>query len=140
MSDGYLASEQHPTSARYAILCAEATSLWLFLTGPGAPDRIEADAFVRNRAPATEETSAPDGGPPPAPREVLVDPASCLPDPSARAWAFLWSPSGESVALLEDYEPVAMIHAGAGTSAELGQPCAWGAPWSDEAFAQVFFP
>ncbi len=141
MSDNNLFLEsQHPDSLRHAILEDDGTSAWLYLTEADVPKPV-ADAWVYNRieAPTRDDVRAFQGGPPPA-AEGFAGPTAQCSDPHDHEWSLLWSPTGDSVAVLRDGTPVACIVSGHphGFSRELVSDGPWGNTWSDEVYRETF--
>jgi hypothetical protein len=148
MPEQFLIHAYNATSRRNAIFAEESTSAWLYLTEPGenalARMPIAGDAFVHNRvkAPLAGDDLrryAPD--PPPATKEYLVeaDQATCE-HASLHEWEFIWSDDGESVAVMRNKLPIAMIVSGSkrGYSRNLQNDGPWGLPWSNPVFLRIF--
>lgn len=134
--DTLFLSERHPTSGRTATAEDDGTSAWLYLSEPGGP-RVVADAWVYNRVPPPprERVASYRPAPPPA-AEGFAGPDALCPDPAAHRWSLLWSADGESVALVRDGVPLALVaRAGRpGYSRLLARPGPWGAPWDEAAY------
>jgi hypothetical protein len=131
---------QHSLTRRFAVLDDDGTSAWLYITEPDSRKPF-GDVWVYNRiaAPPTEAIKSYRGGPPPAAQGFASDDALCS-EPMKQEWSFLWSPDGESVAILKNDAPVACIVAGMkrGYCRELIKDGPWGQPWSDKVYRETF--
>ena len=148
MQEPFVIDQYNATSKRRAIFAEETTSAWLYLTRPDDVEvdgtAIAGDAFVHNRvqAPMAGEDLrqyAPD--PPPATEDHIAasDRALCE-NAHQHNWDFLWSDDGQSVTILRDELPMAMIISGCerGYSRNLQKHGPWGSPWCDEVFERAF--
>jgi hypothetical protein len=141
MSDENLFLEhKHPASRRLAVLEDDGTSAWLYMTEPDSRKPV-ADAWIYNRvaAPPADAIKSYRGGPPPAAQGYASEAALCE-EPLSHEWSFVWSPDGESVAVVKDGQPVACIIGGqkGGYSRELVKDGPWGHPWSEMLFRSKF--
>jgi hypothetical protein len=131
--------EQHPVSGRRGTFEDNGTSAWLYLSEPDTP-RVIADAWVYNRVPPppVSQVNSYRPGPPPAAEGFAGPEAVCL-DPSACHWELRWSADGESVAVLRDGVPLALIaRAGRpGYSRLLAKSGPWGSVWEEAIYAAV---
>jgi hypothetical protein len=143
-ADGFLLDRQHPGSLRYAILEASARCAWLYLTVP-ENYRVERDAFVFSPGPLVTRDeavgSASLGEAPPLSVDYAT-PEAVLPDARREHFAFRWSDDGQSVAVLYQGNPIAMIVAGAerGYSRALSRSGPFGFPWDSEVYDATFGP
>lgn len=140
--EGMVRSKPNPRSRRTAILAEEGKhSVWLYLTdaGESTPAR---DAFVRSLVPPisrAELSGYKDSGGPPPICEGFANPDSSSPDLSGKI-QLRWSRDGESVAIVVDQAPLAMIVAGSprGYSRAILRSGPWGEPWNEELFVRTF--
>lgn len=134
-----LFQDRHPLSQRHAVFEDDGTSAWLYLTRPAALQPV-ADCWVYNRIPAppASEIGQYSGGPPPACREVAIDPAPYGGQYPPQV-EFLWSTDGESVAVCVNGVATAFI-AGSqdGYCRNLLRTGPWGSPWDYRLFAGLF--
>jgi hypothetical protein len=137
--DELFLGEQHPVSGRRGTFEDDGTSAWLYLSEPDTPQLI-ADAWAYNRIPAppASQVGSYRPGPPPA-AEGYAGPMALCADPSIHNWSLLWSPDGESVAVLRDGVALAFIARGTrpGYSRHLANSGPWGQVWDEELFHEV---
>jgi hypothetical protein len=71
--------------------------------------------------------------------EGYAGPQALGADPSLHEWSLVWSPDGESVAVLRDGVALALIARAArpGYSKLLAQSGPWGQVWDEEVFREV---
>jgi len=95
--------------------------------------------YNRIASPQMETINKYRGGPPPAAQGYASESALCE-NPTAHEWSFVWSPDGESVAVVNDGQAIAFIVDGqkSGYSRELVKDGPWGHPWSESLFRQKF--
>lgn len=138
----------NPVSQRHALFCDEGDSAWLYLTQPGenGPEcpPVVASVFVCNRvetAPSFTKLARWAPGPPPA-AEGYAAPGAYYPTLEGLDWGIRWSLDGDSVALLQGEDPVAMIVAPNFElySRYLLKEGGWGLPWSDAVYRHAFEP
>ncbi|MFO0950640.1 MAG: hypothetical protein U0835_05700 [Isosphaeraceae bacterium] len=142
--EGLLLEHQHPVSRRHVLLDANRTCGWLLLTVPDEY-RIERDAFAFSPGLLVEVDqavrAAKAGDPPPLAADYATDEA-IIREPDANDFTFRWSEDGESVAVLHQGSPLAMIVSGAprGYSRALGRDGFYGHPWDQTVYERVFDP
>ncbi len=134
--------EQHPVSGRHVIFQLDGHSGWLYLSGSGeqAPEK---DAFVFSTGEMVsleEALSAAQAGIPPALVREYASEQAVIADAHADEFFFWWSSDGESVALMRQGEPLAMIDAESehGYSKALGLSGFYGMPWQQEHYESRF--
>jgi hypothetical protein len=138
-------AEFHGQSRRNAFLVDDGCSAWLYLHEAAPNERVcppvAAVAFVFNHGPPIDhsELESYRGLPPPISADYASDQAVCS-NPDAFAWSFLWSADGESIAVLRDDVPVAVIRASEkrGYSKGVSKVGPWGHPWSEVVFDSIF--
>jgi hypothetical protein len=140
MSDAPFLNEKHPVSGRHAILEDDGKTGWLYLTEAKSLKPV-GDVWVYNRvpAPAPEQIKQFRGGPPPAPIGHALPSGQCM-NPNDLKWSFLWSPDGESVAVIQNSTPTAFVIGGKkrGHSLHLQKTGPWGEKWSEELYSKIF--
>ena len=140
MSDEtYMLESLNEVSSRVAVFEDDGTSAWLYLSGADAGKPI-ADVWVHNRisAPPKSEIKNYRGGPPPA-ASGFADDSTICDEPDAHNWMFAWHDDGDSVALLCDDTPVALLVAWErrGWSRNLRRDGPWGNVWDDNQYAAI---
>jgi hypothetical protein len=133
MNDSLFLSERYPDSGRTATFEDNGTSAWLYFSEPGSA-KVVANAWVFNRvtAPKKSEIASYRGGPPPA-AEGFAGPKALCKDPFKYKWSLQWSDDGESCAVVQGGQAIAMITNGQrpGYSRHLTQKGPWGEPWNE---------
>ncbi len=133
MTDIFI-QQQHPLSRRWGTLEDDGTSAWLYLSEPDK-FRPVADAWVFNRVPAPPVPEVKDYRPGPPPAAVgYAGPDALCDDPGRHEWSLHWSPDGESIAVLRDGQPLALIARARrpGHSLLLARNGPWGSVWDEE--------
>lgn len=131
--------ERHPVSGRQGTFEDNGTSAWLYLSEADSPSVI-ADCWAFNRVdpPPVSTLASYRPGPPPA-AEGYAGPEALCADPAAHVWSLQWSTDGESVAVLRDGVPLALIARAKrpGYSRLLAKSGPWGSIWDEELFIEV---
>lgn len=143
-AEGFLLDRQHPGSHRNAILDANGRCAWLLLTVPD-DYRIERDAFVFSPGPLVsldEAIGAARAGEPPPLATDYASADAVIARARREHFAFRWSDDGQSVAVLHQGDPIAMIVAGSdrGYSRALGKSGFYGFPWDSDVYDETFGP
>lgn len=139
---GIFLDEQHPASGRFAVFEVEGPSAWLYLSAPG-DSRPEKDIFAFSTGLLVTLEKAMEiahtGNPPPLAAKHASEQA-VIADARPEEFFFRWSGDGESVALLRQGEPLAMIVANSerGYSKALGFPGFYGQPWEQGHYDTIF--
>jgi hypothetical protein len=134
--------EQHPRSHRHAVLEADEHCAWLYLSVAG-DCRPEQDAFAYTPGPlvttAEAMAEAKKGNSPPLSSEYASAQA-VIRDAKAGELTFQWSADGQSLALLRNGNPLAMILAEAkrGFSKALSKSGFYGEPWDQRRYERIF--
>jgi hypothetical protein len=131
-------------SHRHAILTEDGRTGILYLHVPSNDPRqtgqVEATCFAFNRVdpiePADVRRYRPE--PPPIAKGYASNVAVCR-RPRDHAWEMVWSLDGESVALMRNGRPWAIVSLAQprGLSRAIETPGPWGLPWSDEAYEAI---
>lgn len=134
--------QKHPQSGRFAILEADADCAWLYLTASGQP-QLEEDAFAFSPGPLVtkdEAMAAAKAGAPPPLASEFASPIAVLTGTKPEEFAFKWSVDGESVAVLRNHDPIAMIVTGEkrGFSKALAKSGFYGEPWDQQLYEATF--
>lgn len=131
----------HPESARCAILEDNGSSAWLYLT-PAGGEGIEQDAFAYSPVAPREELNraAIEAGNPPILTRKYASSRAVLESPEEHSFQFVWSSDGESVALLCNGDPIAMVVSGydKGFSVALVSESGFGQAWDQSVYEAVF--
>jgi hypothetical protein len=133
-------SDQNQVSKRWCILEDDGKSAWLYITEP-ENEKPVGDAFVYNRIDPIPKSRVKDysEGPPPICESHASDQAQ-IKNPNASQFSFIWSNNGESVALLSESKPIAMIinskKDGYSKAVALHGP--WGHPWDQDLYDRIF--
>ena len=141
VSEGLFIDSQHPVSERWAILEDNGKSCWLYLTVPQEP-RPERDCFVYSPVPPVEQldVEAMKQGSPPTLTKEIATPQAMISGPSESDFELRWSSDGNSVAVIYQQTPIAMIVQGqkSGLSRALSKESPFGVPWDDEVYNATF--
>jgi hypothetical protein len=133
--------EKNTVSGRFAILEENGSSAWLYLT-PSSGKGIEKDAFVYSPIEPHKELdkkSIEDGNPPVLIEGVASDTA-VIKNVKKENISFSWSKNGESVVVLFNGNPIAMILESTkqSYSKALKKASFFGSPWDQELYNKVF--
>ncbi len=131
---------QHPFNRRWAILEDDGIGAWLYITEPDQPVPVE-DCLVYSCVEPLERIpeSWDRASPPPLTREYASERA-WQPNAAHSAIRLAWASSGRAAVVLIDDEPVAFLAVGTkqGWSKSISKSGAYGQPWDDEQFEQLF--
>ena len=140
--EGVFLEWRHEYSRRIAMLEVDSASAWLYLYYPDER-RPEKDVFAYSVGllVTTERARevAKAGTQPPLASEY-ASPSAVLSDAKPEEFSLRWSTDGESVALIIEGRPLAMIVSGGkrGYSAALGKSGPFGEPWYEELYRATF--
>ena len=133
--------ERNPVSGRYAILEDNGTSAWLYLT-PQSGKGIEKDAFVYSPIEPREvlNKSEIENGKSPILTKNMSSASAVIENATRDQLSLVWSENGESVAVLYEGSPVAMIVEGerTGFSKSLSKDSFFGKPWEQGIYDRYF--
>jgi hypothetical protein len=137
----YLVCSYSEDSHRHSILEYDGRTGIVYLHAPSDdpehPGQVEATCFAFNRVDPIEPSDvarySPD--PPPIAQGYASKVAVCR-WPTAEAWEIVWSLDGETVVLLRNSNPWAIVSLAQprGLSRAIEMTGPWGHPWSDEAY------
>ena len=146
MSDdeGFVLDRRHPASRRRAILDVNGRCAWLYLTLPDNM-RIDREAFVFSPGllvTLDEAFGAAKASQPPPLAADYASACAVIVDARREHFAFRWSDDGQSVAVLYQGDPIAMIIADTdhGFSRALGRSGFYGYPWNSDVYVDTFGP
>ncbi len=139
---GIFRDSKHPVSKRFSILNEENGTVWLYLTSADQPNPEKAVAvFARSSLATTEEfhAYAEKGESPPLAKDYASKEA-ILSAAKSREFRFKWTADGQSVALVRNNSPIAMILAEAehGFSKAVAKSGPYGDPWDQAAYERAF--
>ena len=144
MTEELFISWYNETSRRHAILSDDGTTAWLYLHNPTQDTvqtgPVEIACFVYNRIEPIIETEVQQyrPSPPPITKRYASQSAVCR-QPDTHDWTIVWSNDGESAVLKKDGIPWCFIELATkrkrSKGIEIEGP--WGAPWSEEAYANI---
>ena len=141
-AEGIFLSSRNAVSGRHAVFEDNGASAWLYLTEAGS-QRPERDVFVYSPIePVAKESAiaeAKAGKPPPLAADYAVS-SEPFASPAVASLSFLWSADGQSVSLLHEGEPIAMIAAESqqGFSKAVARPGPYGLPWNQSVYRGHF--